>query len=441
MLKRRSIYRRAVTRRRAILGMLSILMVALLVAAACGEEATPTPVPATSTPQPGATATPIIKVVTPTPVPTGLRPRSEWTVDNPATLGEIEAELEQYRGKSLVFVSWGGAFQAAQRQAHLIPFESKFGIQIIEESPVSAPKTRAQAETGNVTWHVVSLGSDSFYRLGNTDNLEDLDKSVVDTRNFFKSIAGNPWSGGGGETWTLVLAFNTDSVNDRWGGREPTSWADAYDVENFPGTRSWSIYWNENLVSALLSEDPSLLDTPEGRASLSPLSAAQIDHAFEILSDFKPDITHFWSAGSECPQLLIAGEMDMCMAWNGRIFDAQQEGAPIKIAWEAGHMMATEAFAIPKGLKAQDPEQFEIAQLFIAWTSLPVQNARIARFISYGPVNKDSVAALDASVYDYVRAELPSSAANIDYAIEVDEKWLGDIYDEIEERFQAFLQE
>ncbi|MEE9248004.1 MAG: extracellular solute-binding protein [Dehalococcoidia bacterium] len=461
-------YWRAPKKRLALMGVLGILVAILLIAAACGEDATPTPRPATAVPAPTAvpsgpaptavpaptaipgqvvTATPVPSGPAPTAVPvptataaptTGLRDRSQWTLDNPATLAEIEAELENYRGKSFVFVSWGGAFQAAQRRAHLIPFQEKFGIEIIEDSPVSSAKVRIMAQTGNITWDIASLGGEDPWQLGLTGDLEELDRKVVDVRSFFPSIKDQLWSGGGGETWTLVLAYSTESYPDE--ASQPKTWADVWDVASFPGRRAFSVYWSDNLYAALLSENPNLLNTEEGRASLSPLTDEQIDRAFGILEEFKPNITLFWSSGSDCPQLLISGEIDMCMAWNGRIFDAQQEGAPLKICWECGHFMGTESFVIPKGLKEQDPEKFELAQLFIAWTSFPEQNARIAQFISYGPVNKDSAPYLDDPAYDPVRDELPSSSTNIDYAILVDEKWQGEMADVIEERFQAFLQ-
>ncbi len=159
--------RKGATKRRAIIGALSLLLVVLLVAAACGEDATPTPlaataVPATSVPdvpptavpdEPDVPATSVPDVpATSVPVPTataapttGLRAMSEWTVENPATLAEIEAELENYRGESLVFASWGGAYQAAQREAYIIPFTAKFGIDIVEDSPVEYPKISAMA--------------------------------------------------------------------------------------------------------------------------------------------------------------------------------------------------------------------------------------------------------------------------------------------------------
>lgn len=138
--------RKGLTKRRGILAGLSLLLVALLILAACGEAATATPeaMEATAMPEPTAMSEepddameptamadePTAMADEPTAMPedTGLRPRSEWTTDNPATLEELEAEIENYRGSSFVFTSWGGAYQAAQRQAYVIPFTEKFGI-------------------------------------------------------------------------------------------------------------------------------------------------------------------------------------------------------------------------------------------------------------------------------------------------------------------------
>jgi putative spermidine/putrescine transport system substrate-binding protein len=67
----------------------------------------------------------------------------------------VEAALEDHRGESFVFASWGGAYQGTQRSAWLISFTEQFGIEIIEDSPVEYAKVRAMAETGNIQWDVV----------------------------------------------------------------------------------------------------------------------------------------------------------------------------------------------------------------------------------------------------------------------------------------------
>ena len=462
---RPKVHRRKVTKRRAVLGVLSILMVILLVAAACGEEATPTPLPATATPVPPtstpsaqatatpvpATATPLPPGVTPpaataTPVPptatpsptTGLRPISEWTVDNPATMAEIEAELEKFRGDSFVFVSWGGAYQAAQRQAFLVPFTEKFGIEIIEDTLPSQSKLRAMSEAGNVTWHVFDQGQGAFYNLGITGDLEELDFSIIDNRDLIE-ITKTPYGAGGGITWSEVWAYSTETYPD--GGPQPKTMADIYNTDKFPGRRGWTYYQTPDMKFVLLADDPSLLDTSEGRASLSSLTTEQEDRAFELFEQFKDQVDLVWATGSDCPQLLLSGELDMCTAWNGRIFDAQKEGAPIKICWECGHSLNTDSWGIVNGLKEQDPDKFLLSQLYIAWATFPEINARISLFITYGPINLKSLPFLNDPEFDAVRDELPSSAANIPFAILNDEVWSGENYDRLFERYSAFLQD
>ena len=124
------------------LGLVSLALVALLIVAACGESATATPEPAATDPAPAPTAA--MDEATAAPGTT-LRPVSEWTVDNPATHEEIEAALSAHEGGSFTFVSWGGSYQEMQRQAFLIPFAEKFGVNIIEDGPPDYAKVRAMA--------------------------------------------------------------------------------------------------------------------------------------------------------------------------------------------------------------------------------------------------------------------------------------------------------
>ena len=465
-MNRLKILRKAATKRRTILGVFSILMVVMLVAAACGEDATPTPlpatatavpptatpaptadtpVPATSTPlppgvtPPPATATPVPAAATATPAPTtGVRPIEEWTVANPATLAEIEAELEKHRGESFVFVSWGGAYSAAQRQAYVIPFEEKFGIDIIEEAPMEYPKIRTQAETGNITWHVMDVGQRAVYQFGATNDLEELDFSINDNRDVFE-VMQTPWNGGPGLTWSTVLAYSTDTYPD--GGPQPSSFADFFDLDKFPGRRGWRDNFHAMPTFALLAMHPEWLADPEKRLLLGAPTADLVDEAFDFFEANKPKIDVFWHTGSDCPQLLLSGELDMCTAWNGRIFDAQQEGAPINIAWEAGHLMATDGWVMSRGIKEQQPDKYLLGQLFMAWATFPETAARIAQFITYGPGTSTAIPFLDGPEYDEVRDELPSSATNIPFAILENEEYTGLNADAWTERFTALLQQ
>ena len=461
-MNRLKIFRKAATKRRTIVGIFSVLMVVLLAAAACGEEATPTPVPATATPvpptatpvpptatpvppgvtPPAATATPVPPAATATPAPTtGLRPIEEWTVDNPGTLEEVEAQLEKHRGESFSFVSWGGAWQSALREAWLLPFQKEFGIEIIEDSPVpGSAKIRAAAETGNIAWDVIDQTPDQAAQLRLTDSIEELDMSIIDLRDFVDAIKNiSPYLGGGGVTWSTVLAYNTDVYP---GDTGPKSWADFFDLERFPGRRALSgvVAWGGQLQIQRLAREPELLNTPEGRRAVAKPSDEQMVEDFAWFADWVDQAEAansiiYWSTGSDCPQMLISGEVDMCSAWNGRIYDAQQEGVPIRICWECGHFMGTGGFSAIKGLKEQDPVKYELVNLFMAWVAFPENAAEVSKYISYGPTNLKSATFIDGPDFDDVRDHLPSSGTNIPYAVFWDEVWLGSIMDVAEERY------
>ena len=141
----------------------------------------------------------------------------------------------------------------------------------------------------------------------------------------------------------------------------------------------WS-FWQINPHLAYIAQHPEVFENPGALASLSSLTDAQMEEAWTFLDNFVASagsdfIT--WDSGSDCPALLIAGELDLCTTWNGRIYDAVvAEDAPINICWECGHVMDADYYFVPNGLKELDAERWEMAQLFLAWMSFPDVNAQ-----------------------------------------------------------------
>jgi len=358
-------------------------------------------------------------------------------VENPANLAEIEAELENHRGESLVFASWGGAYQAAQRQAYIIPFQDKFGIEIIEDSPVEYPKIRAMAETGNITWNVIDVGQRATYQFIKTDHLELLDFSIIDNSDLM-GVMQTDYSAGPGLTWSTVLAYSTETYPD--GGPQPTSWADFFDVDKFPGRRGWRDNAHGMTTFTALGLHPEWMGDPEKMLLLGSPTPELVDETMAFWEGWVDNIATFWHTGSDCPQLLLSGELDMCSAWNGRIYNAQVEGAALGIAWEAGHLLSTDGWLMPKGAKESDPDAYTLSNLFIAWTMFPETAARISLFISYGPGIITAIPFLEGPDFDLVREELPSSAANIVYAVLENEEHTGFNIDEWGERWLEILQ-
>ncbi len=426
-------------RRRISLGVLTLLVVLGVVAAGCGASATATPVPDEAAPAPQPTATTPPSEPEPEEPETGIRPLSEWTADNPATLEEIEAELEKRRGSSFTFISEGGAFQAAVRRAWLDPLREMFGLEIIEESPgPGVARVRTQAETGNIAWDIIDLGTDQVAALLKTDSLGAYDPAIVNADDLLDIVrAPGPYIAGGGITWSTILAYNTEVYP---GDTGPKTWADFFDLENFPGRRSLrnEVSYGGQIQIQRLARNPDLLNTPEGKLEIATPSREQMEEDFAWFAEWTKEAGNniiYWDTGSQCPEFLISGEVDMCSAWNGRIFDAQQTGAPIEICWECGFMTGTGGWTVAKGLKEQDPEKFDLVNLAIAWATFPEKNVRIAQFITYGPINKKSFAFMDDPAYDEVRDELPTSGANIPYSILWDEVWLGENLDWANEQY------
>ena len=193
------------------------------------------------------------------------------------------------------------------------------------------------------------------------------------------------------------------------------------------------------MVFVLLSENPSLLNTAEGRASLSALTPQQVDRAFELFDEYRNQVKIFLSGRSDCPQLLLSRDVSMCPASHSRIYEVVRKGGPLRICWECGHVVSTGGWGIIRGLKEKSPHTFELAQLYMAWTALPENNARMAQFIAYGPINTASLPYLSRPEYNSVRNDLPSSLSNLSYAIFTDEVHAAQHKDTWLERWIALL--
>jgi putative spermidine/putrescine transport system substrate-binding protein len=429
---------RKMTKGRVIFGVLSILTMSLLIVTACGDASEPTPdIDATVEARTAATIE-AMPEPTATPEPENvIRPRSEWTPDNPAARMEIEAELENYRGMTITYGTWGGAYTAGEEKAWFQPIRDQFGIDVLADGTANPnTKLRAIAETQNFEWTFALGTTPVFAELGELGLLEPLDKSVVDNRNFAGILKDHTYFGGAGGIASEPLAYSTNTYTEE---TRPKTMKDFFDVENFPGVRAldsrgWT--WLRYVTAAYWSENPEHFGTTDG-----VLSVDQIDEAYEYLDAIKPHIDVWAASSSDCPTFLIVGEVDMCLTGNGRFGEAILRGDPLQMSWEAGHLMTTFAQVIPGGLKDAEPEQFELTQLIMAYLSLPEINNQISRYVQYSPINQDSWPLLDLSVFDHSRQFLPTSPVNAQYGWLVDEVWQTGVTSEQTERYVAWQSE
>src|SRR5215211_5864824 len=149
-------------------------------------------------------------------------------------------------GKGLVFTSYGGSFQRAQEKAWLKPYSKETGAKIRQDSPTDYATLQSMVENNKVPWDVVDVGND-FGLQSTADLLEPLDYSVIDRGPILEGYASEYRIAC--MLYANVLAYNTERVE-----HTPSSWADLFDTQKFPGQRGFRKSPWETLEVALLGD-------------------------------------------------------------------------------------------------------------------------------------------------------------------------------------------
>jgi putative spermidine/putrescine transport system substrate-binding protein len=318
---------------------------------------------------------------------------------------------------SLTVISFGGATKAAQEGAYFKPFEqSGAGKVVVGEYSGELSKVKAMVDVGQVSWDVVEVESPELLRGCEEGLFERLDPALIgDAKNYLPGAVSE--CGVASYVWSMVLAYNSNKV-----AAVPTSWADMWNLQQFPGKRGLRKGAKYTLEVALLADGVKqsdlykVLGTKEG-----------VDRAFHKLDQIKPSI-QWWEAGAQPPQWLAAGDVVMSAAYNGRIAVAQKEGSKLAIAWN-GHLYDPDHWAIVRG----SPNK-SLAERFIVFASQASGQKAFSSQIPYGPIRKDVLAQLPADTL----AQLPTAQANLSEGQLVDATFWVDHGEELEERFNAW---
>ena len=317
----------------------------------------------------------------------------------------------------LTIVNFGGANGAAQKKAYFEPFEKSGAAKVVSvEYNGEQAKIKAMVEAKKVVWDVVEVESPDLNRGCDEGLFEKLDWSKIGNKADFQSAAVHE-CGVGLFVWSTVMAYNADKLKTA-----PTSWADFWNTSKFPGKRGMRKGARYNLEFALMADGVKAADVYKVLATKEGA-----DRAFKKLAELKPFI-QFWEAGAQPPQFLVAGDVVMSTAFNGRIDAAQREGKNLQITW-AGGIYDLDYWVIPAGAPNK-----ELSTKFIALASSAAQQAEYARNISYGPTNNKALAKLDASVL----AKLPTSTANSKDALRFNISFWADQGEALEKRFAAW---
>ncbi|HEV7372580.1 ABC transporter substrate-binding protein [Arenibaculum sp.] len=320
--------------------------------------------------------------------------------------------------RDLTIVSWGGAYQDAQKKVYFEPFKAATGTPLIDESwDGGIGVLRARVEGGNSTWDVVQVESEEL-ALGCEEGLfETLDWSKIGGKDAYIEEAVDE-CGVGAIVYNFVLGYDRDVLKDA-----PTSWADFFDTEKYPGKRALRHGPKTTLEFALIADGvaPSdvydVLATDEG-----------VDRAFAKLDTIRDDLI-FWKAGAQPPQLLASGEVVMTSVYNGRVDAANRDdNRNFGIVWD-GSLFTIDSFVI-----LRDSPNLEQAYALLEFVGSAENQAKLPQEIAYGVTNVDANASVDPARL----ADLPTAPENMKSAVELDaEFWLENI-DRLTERFNTW---
>jgi len=335
-----------------------------------------------------------------------------------ALLVSLAASPSQAEGQ-ITFVSQGGAYQDAQTVAILDPVAKELGITIHQDSsPDAWPVIRTQVATGKPIWDVVDTPAGNCIRGGREGLIEKLDMDKLPNLKDMPAAYKTPYSVAY-EFYSSVLAYDPA----KFGDRAPSSWADFWNVKDFPGTRSLRNHPLATLEAALLADGVK-------RDELYPLD---VDRAFRKLEEIKPHITVWWTSGGQSAQLLHDGEVDMIMAWNGRVSALQKEGAKVAFTYNDGILQSTH-LCVLKGAP-----NVETAMRFINAAMGPEVQANLPLEIDYGPGNPAAFST--GKISPERAAELPSSPENAEKQVVIDYSWWSSPEGEAaEKRWLEFMQ-
>ncbi|MBP0491367.1 extracellular solute-binding protein [Pararoseomonas indoligenes] len=324
------------------------------------------------------------------------------------------ARSARAQARDLTVVSWGGAYQDAQREAFFRPFQRATGGRLLEETWDGGMESLRDASR-TARWDLVQVEGDELLLGCQEGLLEPIPADEVGGADHYVPGA-LARCGVGNILYGFVLSY-------RRGGVAPGGWGDFFDTARFHGPRGMRRGAKTTLEIALLGDGMA----PE---AVYPALATEegVARAFRRLDAIRPDI-RWWDQGSEPPRALSAGEVTMAVAYNGRIDAANREdSADLGIVW-SGQLLAQDSWAILKG----SPNR-QRALAFLRFVGDPAVQAGLPPRIPYGVTAKGA----EDGLPDDVLANLPTAPDNARGALRVDDAFWHANLDRLERRFAAW---
>lgn len=321
----------------------------------------------------------------------------------------------------ITVVGWGGNWDKAYKTGVWDVYTAKTGIAIVlEEWGGEIAKVRAQVQSNNVTYDVVSVESPSL-EVGCAEGLfVKLTPEITgDPTKYFPGTLHE--CGVASDTWATILAYNGDYLK----GEAPQSWADYWNTEKLPGKRGMLAQAQYTLENALMADGVAPADVyTELR------KPGGVDRAFAMLDKIKPHVV-WWTSSAQAIQNLASGEVVMTDQYNARITnDIINEKKNYHIVWEAGFFYGTDMWAVVKG-SSQEQAGLDL----LKWFSVPENQAGFSKLYAYGTGRIEAAELVPAEW----RKNLPTAPDHVKYGATYDDAFWVENKEALEARFKTWL--
>jgi len=337
-----------------------------------------------------------------------------------ATLG-APALLKYARAQSkrIVVRDDGGVYTKAYAECFYKPFTQKTGIEVIGVQANAEPiaQIKSMVDTKNYTWDMAKISQPAILLLTEGGKVY-LEKHGLENDPNVRTIPAHYMSpyGVGTNVYSTVLAYRTDAFKNR---KAPGSWADLWNVKDFPGRRAIRKHPFDTL-------EESLMAAGVPTSQLYPLN---VDRALANLDKIKPNVDVWWNSGAQATQLLTSGEVDMIATWASRPQNAIMEGAPVAIVWNQ-NLWGVDNWSILAGTP-----NAEACREFIKFAS---DVKRMAQQGDYYPAG-----VTQPEAFKYMKPEVtklsPTHPDNIKTGVQINAKYWLENQAAVTERFNSWV--
>lgn len=361
------------------------------------------------------------------------KPTARDTIDQPARRTALKTAVagaaavafpfvwtpSRAANKRIVVRDDGGIYTKAYGAVYYRPFTAKTGIEVIGVQANAEPtaQIKSMVEAGSYTWDMAKISQPAILLLTSGGKVY-LEKHGLESDPVIAKIPKQYMSpyGVGTNVYTTVLAYRTDAFKGR---KAPESWADMWNVKDFPGRRALRKYPFDTIEEALMADG----------VPTSQVYPCDFDRAFKSLDKIAKQVQVWWTTGAQVEQMLGSGEVDMVSTWVSRAQSAIANGAKVGIVWNQ-NIWGCDNWSILKGTPNADA-----CREFIKFASDPKRQAELVKYFQAGVTQPEA--------FNYIKPdaakECPTYPANIKNGLHIDARFWQEKQSVALERFNQWI--